>query len=374
MSELRRDGVFTPGKRVVRGVPTRPQRHVAVTAVVPTYNYGRYLRASAESVLDQPHVDVRLVIVDDGSTDETPQVTSELAARDARVTVIRNPSNLGQIRSVNLGLSLVESEYVVKLDADDLIAPGALARATALLDANPEVAFVYGRPRHFSGPMPAARRRRRASWAVWSGRDWVAQCCRSGNNAISQPEVVMRTEHLRRAGPLSEDLPHTFDLNIWLRLASLGDVGRVNGPTQGYYRVHDQSLQRTVHSGQLFGLRARRAAFDAALAAGGCGLSDVSELHAAARRALAAEALSRACHAYDRGYTGEDDEPVDEFEQFAMETWRDAPTLPEWRALQRRHAIGPTRAPRRPQFFAAAVARRASAELGRWHWLRTGEL
>jgi Glycosyl transferase family 2 len=358
----------------LHGVPRRPHRLTDVTVVVPAYNYARYLLASAGSVLGQPHVNVQLVIVDDCSTDETPQVAAALAACDSRVTVVRNEANLGHVPSVNYGLSFVDSEYVVKLDADDVLAPGALARATALLEAHPEVSFVDGRPRHFSGSVPAQRCRRSTSWTVWSGREWVAQCCRSGNNAISQPEVVMRTEQLRSAGVVASELPHTSDLNLWLRLASLGDVGRINGPVQGYYRVHDQSMQRTVHAGQLFGLRGRLDAFNAAFAAQARGLEDASELHATARRALAAEALGRACHAYDRGYTSEHDEPVDGFVQFALDTWPDAPSLREWRALQRRQAVGAARAPRQPQFFAAAVARRATAELGRWHWLRTGQL
>jgi hypothetical protein len=362
------------GKRLLRGVPSQPPVPAAVTVVIPAYNYARYLEECVTSVLTQPHVEVRVLIVDDCSTDDTPAVTARLAARDPRITVIRNDPNRGHVPSVNRGLALVETEYVVKLDADDLLAPGALARATALLEAEPAVSFVYGRPRHFSGAPPAPRRAPRLSWTVWQGRAWMAQLCRSGNNAISQPEVVMRTAHLRAAGSVNEELAHTSDLNLWLRLSSRGDVGRINGPVQGLYRVHDQSMQRTVHAGQLFGLRGRRDAFDAALADGAGRRSGASALHDTARRSLAAEALSRACHAYDRGYTADPGEPVEEFIDFALETWPAATGLPQWEALARRQAVGAARAPHRPEFFAAAVARRATAELGRRRWLRTGEL
>jgi hypothetical protein len=362
------------GKRVLRGVPSHPAVPAGVTVVVPAYNYARYLEECVASVLVQPHVDVRVLIVDDCSTDDTPAVTARLAARDARVTVIRNDPNRGHVPSVNRGLALVETEYVVKLDADDLLAVGALARATALLEAHPQTSFVYGRPQHFSGAVPVQRRARRLSWTMWPGVDWVAQLCRSGNNAITQPEVVMRAADLRAAGWVSAEMPHTSDLDLWLRLASRGDVGRINGPVQGLYRVHEQSMQRTVHAGQLFGLRGRRDAFDAALTDEAGGLPRATALHDTARRSLAAEALSRACHAYDRGYTADPDEPVQGFVDFALETWPGASDLPEWRALARRQAVGAARAPRRPEFFAAAVARRATAELGRRRWLRTGEL
>jgi Glycosyl transferase family 2 len=360
------------GGRVVRGVPSAPTRRPAVTVVVPSYNYARYLGECADSVLSQRDVDVRLVIVDDCSSDETPQVTAALAAADERVTVIRNEPNRGHIPSVNAGLDQVTSEYVVKLDADDLLAPGALARATALLEAHPGVGFVYGRPQHFSGQLRTPSDAATRSWTIWPGSDWVATSCRGAANAISQPEVVIRTSMLRSIGGVNAELPHTSDLHVWLRLASIGDVGRVNGPVQGCYRVHDASMQRTVHSGVVFDLRARRDAFDAAFAGEAGALPAAAELHEAARRRLAMKALDRACRAYDRGRTAA--VPVDELVDFAIDVWPAAGDLPEWRALKRREAVGAGRARRHPRFVTAAIARRAHEELSRRRWLRTGEL
>ncbi len=326
------------------------------------------------SALAQADVEVEVLVIDDCSSDDSLQVAAGLQASDARVSVISHQRNRGHIPSVNEGFARLGSEYVVKLDADDLLAPGSLARATALLEAHAEVGFVYGRPQHFSSRIPKPVASPTRSWSVWSGREWVARRCRTVNNVISQPEVVMRTETLRQVLPIRTDLPHTSDLHLWIALASVSDVGRINGPVQGYYRVHDQSMQRTAHTGQIFGLRARRDAFDAAFAAQAGGLSGAAELHAAARRALAAEALQRACHAYDRGRTGEDQEPIDRFVTFAIETWPSVCELPQWIALKHRQAVGAHRAPRRPRFVADAVSRRAVAELRRWRWRRTGEL
>jgi hypothetical protein len=275
---------------------------------------------------------------------------------------------------VNEGIAEVKSEYVVKLDADDMLAPGALARATALLEAFPHVAFAYGRPLHFSGATPRGDESRIKSWTIWTGAEWVARRCRDGESAISQPEVVIRTAHLREVGPVRSDLPHTFDLHLWLSLASAGDVGRVNGPIQGYYRVHDASMQRTVHSGELLRLRGRRDAFNAALPTLAVRVPGVSDLHAMVRRALAAEALDTAAHRLDRGRPNADDEGIDDFVAFATETWPEARHLREWAALERRLAVGAERAPRHPGFVAAAARRRARAEFRRWRWRRTGEL
>ena len=358
-------------KHVHRRVPSTSLRRRSVAVVIAAYNYGRYLAECVGSALTQRDVDVEIVIIDDGSTDDTPSVTVGLAL-DPRVTVIRNDPNLGQIPAVNLALERIGSEFVVKLDADDLLTPGSLARSTALLEAHPQVGFVYGRPRHFTGPTPTAKDARARSWTIWPGPEWVADRCRSGFNVISQPEVVMRTELVRKAGRLRADLPHTFDMYLWMQLASLSDVGRVNGPAQGLYRVHDASLQRTVHSGFLLDIEGRRDAFEAVFAADAGNLAGAAELLRTARRALAASAFDRVCRAYDRGRVAQ--EPVEELISFGVGISPRPQSLREWSALERRRSIGADRASRHPRFFADAVARRALEEFARWRWLRTGEL
>jgi hypothetical protein len=367
----RRTGATRRGE-VKHSVPSAPRTRACVTVVVPAYNYARYLPDCAGSVLAQRDVDITLIIADDASVDDTLRVTGELAARDPRVHVIRNERNRGHVPTVNSALELVETEYVVKLDADDMLAPGALARATALLQARPHVGFVYGRPHHFEGPVPRLSDGATRSWRVWSGPDWVAARCSSGANVISQPEVVMRTETARRAGWFCAELPHTSDMGLWLKLASIADVGRINGPAQGLYRVHDASMQRTVHAGVMMDLDGRRDAFAIALLQNPDAVSDAAKLHEIARRNLAVTALDYACRAYDRGRTG--DKPVDDLVAFALAVCPEARQLKAWKELEHRRSIGADRARRHPQFFADALTRRISEELGHRHWLRTGEL
>ena len=341
-----------------------------VSVVVPCYNYGRFLRPGVESVLAQSGVDVDVLIVDDASTDETPDVAAALAAADPRVTVLRHERNLGHIATFNEGLMAADNEYIVKLDGDDMLPPGALRRATALLDQRPAVGFVYGRPVHFTGATPPAPRTRVRSWSVWPGHDWIERRCRQGFNCISNPEVVMRASVFRSVGPHRPELPHTFDLEMWLRMAAVSDVGRVNGSDQGWYRVHPDSFQRTIHAGPLIDLRGRRDAFALAFAGPAGLLPDAARLEATARRVIAGQALDRACRAYDRGRTGE--VPVDDLVGFACEVWPEARRLPAWRALERRRRIGAARAPRVPRFVARAAFRRAGDEFALLRRQHTG--
>jgi hypothetical protein len=359
-------------KQVRSGVPSAPRTPAQVTVVVPAYNYARYLPDCAGSVLGQRGVNVKLIIADDASTDETPRVTAQMAAADSRVTVVRNAHNKGHVPTVNGALELVDTEYVVKLDADDLLVPGALARATALLEDTPDVGFVYGRPHHFSGPVPKLPDAPTRSWTIWPGAEWVAARCRSGANVISQPEVVMRTSMARQVGWFCGDLPHTSDMGLWLKLASVAKVGRINGPAQGMYRIHDASMQRTIHAGVMMDLEGRRDAFDLVLSANDSPIPGSDELLRLGRRALAVTALEYANRAFDRGRTAE--KPIDELAAFALDVSPRTPTLREWKALQHRRSVGAARAVRHPRFVADALTRRISEELGYRYWLRTGEL
>lgn len=350
--------------------PATGSRPPHVSVVVPCYNYGRFLRQCVESVVTQSGVVVDVLIVDDASTDSTAEVAAAISAADPRVSVLRHEHNRGHIDTFNDGLGAVEGEYVVKLDADDMLPPGALARATALLEEHPSVGFVYGRPAHFTGIRPPIARTRVRSWTVWPGREWIEQRCHRGFNCISNPEVVMRASVMREVGLHRHALPHTSDLDMWLRLAAVSEVGRVNGSHQGWYRVHADSFQRTIHAGPMIDLRGRRDAFAWAFAGPAGLLPGADHLHATARRVIAGQALDRACRAYDRGRT--DEVPVEELIEFARDLWPNAPHLQQWRALQMRRRVGPERARCTPRFVVRAAVRRAGETLARWRWQRTG--
>src|SRR5436190_15792241 len=116
----------------------------SVDVFVPCYNYARYLRECVESVLSQEGVDVRVLILDDCSTDNSEEVGLELAAADPRVEYRRHAVNRGHTTTYNEGLDWVSGDCCLLLSADDVLAPGAFARAAAVMRAHPEVGLVYG--------------------------------------------------------------------------------------------------------------------------------------------------------------------------------------------------------------------------------------
>lgn len=219
----------------------------SVSVVITCYNYARFLPDAVASALAQEGVDVDVVIVDDASTDDSVEVAQRLCERDGRVALVRHLENRGHVESANEALARATGTYVVKLDADDLLTPGSLARSVALMEARPEVVFCYGHPERFTGSaVPAVPPGGARSWTVWDGDAWVRRVLRRGHNVIMQPEVLLRREAVERTGGYRTELRWAEDYNWWLRLASTGSVGRVNGVTQGLYRVHDDSFQRSA--------------------------------------------------------------------------------------------------------------------------------
>ncbi len=115
-----------------------------VTAVIPCFNYGRYLPESVESALAQA---ARVIVVDDGSTDADTQLA--FAELDGGPVQVLHQENRGVCAARNAGLALVETPYAIVVDADDRLAPGALAAMRAPLESDPRLGFSYGWMRFF---------------------------------------------------------------------------------------------------------------------------------------------------------------------------------------------------------------------------------
>jgi hypothetical protein len=275
-----------------------------VTAVIPCYNYGHYLGQAVDSVLSQPDVSARVIIVDDASTDDSLAVARQLADADPRITVIAHEVNQGHIATYNDGLYAVETTYLTLLSADDLLAAGSLGRAAALMEAHPTVGMVYGQPVEFSGAPPSTPRSGRApdTWIRWGGREWIRIACLRGRCFILSPEVVMRTEAVREIGGYNSGLPKSGDLEYWLRTASRWDVGRINGWVQAYYRQHETNMHVTTLPSMAADIRHRVLAFEYLLGTDFArAATNGPQLFRRACTALARESLMLAMRELDAG-------------------------------------------------------------------------
>jgi hypothetical protein len=129
---------------------------------------------------------------------------------------------------------------------------------------------------------------------VWRGRDWISAQCRRGLNCIFSPEACVRTSVQHAVGGYTPSLPHSGDLEMWLRIATVADVARVNCD-QAYRRIHGASMMQTTFAGLLADLRGRLDAYESFFAGAGAHLPGAQRDLATARRRLTVEALDQAC-------------------------------------------------------------------------------
>ena len=312
----------------------------SVSVVIPCYNYGHFLEEAVTSVLDdQEGVDVRVLIIDDASPDDSAEMAMKIAARDPRVEVTVHASNKGNIATYNEGLlEWADADYCVLMSADDRLTPGALRRARDLLDAHPGVGFVYGHPLWImdGAALPTARTRVRG-WSVWPGRWWLERRFRDAENPITAPEVVVRTSLQKRVGGYDAALPHAADMEMWMRLAANADVGFVRGVDQAYYRLHEQNMRKA--SNALMDLRETALVFQTVLERHGDRWPEARRLSDLVCHALGREALWAAEGAYHPASA--EQASVDELLAFASDCWPKVSRLPLYRTLQLRRSIGP---------------------------------
>lgn len=278
----------------------------AVDIIIPCYNYGRFLRECVESVTTQEDVEIRVLIIDDASKDNSADIAAQLASEDSRITFYRHPTNRGHIATYNEGLDWAASDYTVLLSADDMLAPGALSRSVRLMDANPRVGFTYGRTIRLTDGRP--KQNVRAPIAefearIWNGRTWLEWVFRDRKRFIDSPEVVVRTRLWKECGGYRPELPHSADLELWLQFAARADVGEIDA-LQGYYRLHDTNMHYTLAPSTLRSLQHWNGAFQSFFATSSSRLPDPARLSAYAASSLAHVALNAAYAPADRSDVG----------------------------------------------------------------------
>lgn len=308
--------------------------------IVPCYNYGRFLTSCVESVLEESSCQIRILILDDASTDNSFAIAREIAARDGRVHVVRHEANKRHIATYNEGINWVDADYMLLLSADDLVAPGALGRAIALMEAHKDVHFVYGKAIKFAdeSELPAdPPAGRQVSTTIRAGRDFIKDLCVTPLNPIQTATAVVRAPVQKRVGGYDPRLPHAGDLEMWLRFAAVGAVGIVDA-VQAFTRIHGANMRFTYATDA--GIRdflQRRDAYQIFFASPLAAGPEIGQLSAAASRSLAEEALWNAARAAEEGAR----EAAARWSALAKETHPAIVATPLWWKFQLRKQMGP---------------------------------
>jgi glycosyltransferase involved in cell wall biosynthesis len=196
----------------------------AVSAIIPAYNCGPFLGAAIASALAQEGVDREVIVVDDGSTDDTPAV---IASYGERIRAIRQ-QNLGLSAARNAGIRAARGWAIGFLDADDTWEPAKSRKQLDYLEAHPACGLVFSDVVRMS---EAGRR-----LAPILGERWAE--VPTGNclerlflgNFVLVPGAMVRRTVLASVGPFDETLRSVEDYDMWLRIAEVAEIGFLPEP------------------------------------------------------------------------------------------------------------------------------------------------
>jgi glycosyltransferase involved in cell wall biosynthesis len=305
-----------------------------VDVIVPCYNYGDMLEDCVRSILTQEDVAVRVIIMDDASSDSTETVGRRLAAEDRRVEYRRHTSNAGNIRTYNEALGYVTGDYCLILSADDLLTPGSLARATRVMDAHPQVGLAYGRDITFrhAPPLDAPRNSTYCGHRIFQYPEFLERACRLGHTPIQAPTAIVRTSLHREIGDYVPELPHAGDTEIWLRMAAHSAVCELDAD-QAFRRLHANNM--SLSFAQLGRFEQQKRAFDAHFVRYREARPEIAHLEAVVNRTIAEAAVWAGAHAFDAGHG----DACGRFLTFAAATCPGIEAWDVWRRLQLKRFI-----------------------------------
>ena len=206
-------------------MPTNP----IVSVVMPAYNVELYVEEAVRSILNQTFCDFEFIIVDDGSTDRTPEILRTFT--DPRIRLLFNEKNEGNYPARNRGCRLARGKYIAVMDADDVALPERLEKQVRFMEEYPEV-LACGTAYRLMGE----------NRSIVEPTEWVEiRYILMSTFCMSHPTILFRADTMRQVGFYRTDSRYAEDYDLALRLARLGKI--VNFP--------DILLERRRHQEQI---------------------------------------------------------------------------------------------------------------------------
>jgi glycosyltransferase involved in cell wall biosynthesis len=212
-----------------------------VSVLITVFNSAHYLREAIDSILSQSFKDFELIILNDGSTDESRSIIQSYD--DERIKIIDNRVNIGLSRIANLGISLAKGKYIARMDSDDVSIPNRLQLQVDYMEANPDIAVCGGFFKAFGVENSILN----FNWVNETDSDRVKinllfDC------AICQPTVFIRNEALKESGLLyNSDYDSAEDYRLWVSLSKNYKVANIPDIILRYRLSPNQTTNKKNH-------------------------------------------------------------------------------------------------------------------------------
>jgi len=212
----------------------------SVSVIIPVFNGADFLQPAIDSVLQQTLTDFELLIINDGSTDESEQLI--LSYTDARIRYISNESNKGLVYTLNKGIELCATGLIARMDSDDICLPERLAKQKAFLQSHTQTAVVAGFIDFID-----EHNKPGGSWntdrETISAKEIKRKMAKE--NCIAHPSVMMRKDIIQQY-LYKENQKNIEDYDLWLRLLSDGHTIEKIPEVLLQYRLHSQSVTKKI--------------------------------------------------------------------------------------------------------------------------------
>src|SRR3989338_8656405 len=208
-----------------------------VSVVIPTYNRGKYIAATINTVLNQTYKDFEIIVIDDGSTDDTQR---ELEQFGGKIKIITQPNSERAV-SRNNGVKNSTGAYIAFLDSDDLWSPDKLEKQVDVLDNFRDIVLVYGQSYRINNKGEQIKTARRQMHG-FSGNVFEKLLMR--NFIVSATPMIKREDFDKTTGFQTKYIPYE-DWEFWLRFSLLGEFYFLPNPLS-YYRIHPEQSVKLV--------------------------------------------------------------------------------------------------------------------------------
>lgn len=203
-----------------------------VSVVMPVRNCSRYVSEAAQSILSQSYSNLELIVIDDGSDDDTPEIIDELGNADRRLMLIRQPPS-GIVAALNEGIRASRGEFIARMDGDDVAVTNRIERQVAALDSNIDIAVIGTAATMIDGHGAQI-----GSMMYPTSPKAILDRLPTAN-CIAHPTVLMRKRVVDAFGGYRAPFAGCEDYDLWLRIAEKHSLANLPEPLL-LYRMHDR--------------------------------------------------------------------------------------------------------------------------------------
>ncbi|QPK65310.1 glycosyltransferase [Methylomonas sp. LL1] len=212
-----------------------------VTIFIPVYNAADFIYETISSALNQTYEDFEVLIVDDGSTDNSVKIIEEFG--DNRIRVVRNNTNMGRPYTRNLGIELAKGEFLAVLDADDIAMPERISRQVEFLDQHPDIVAV-GTSAYY---IDNFEKNEILCEVITDSDDISTRIFQT--NCFIHSSAMFRKNILVDIGGYNLEYPQAQDYELFLRLCEHYKLTNINKPLVKY-RIHSNQVSQTKLASQ----------------------------------------------------------------------------------------------------------------------------